>query len=164
MKVCNCMLASEICLVLFLSCTRLHYKVSTRILQDRARLHQFCIELGNELDVTFCSPSSRQVIYYGGKLVDGAVKEYKKDLLMDATNISSSGDLGPLLKLAREAVEEQKSIIGPAADATVAVAVAGQTTVSEKDGAVIGQAPITVAEDTDAANDAFLTMVQQSHG
>jgi hypothetical protein len=115
--------------------------------------------LGNELDVTFCSPSSRQVIYYGGKLVDGAVKDYKKDLLMDATNISSSGDLGPLLKLARKEIEEQESI-GPAADA--AAAAAGQT-VRENEGAVIDQAP-TVTEDTDAANDAFLTMVQQSHG
>jgi hypothetical protein len=130
--------------------SRQSWQVSTRIFQDRARLHQFCTELAKKLDVAFDSPAPRRVLYYGGKLVDGAVKDYKKDLLMDGKNINSSGDLGPLLTLAQEAEEQE----------IIRAAASGQT-VSEKEGAVLGQAP---TEDNDAVNDIFLAMVQQSHG
>lgn len=63
------------------------WQVAARVLADRGRLHQFCIELAKTLEVHFDSPTARRVFYYGGNLVDGAVKDFKKNLLMDRNNI-----------------------------------------------------------------------------
>lgn len=64
-----------------------NWQVAARVLADRGRLHQFCIELAKTLGVNFDSPTARRVFYYGGNLVDGAVKDFKKNLLMDRNNI-----------------------------------------------------------------------------
>jgi hypothetical protein len=71
--------------------SRQSWQVAARILSERGRLHQFCMDLAKQLKVNFDSPTSRRVFYYGGTLVDGAVKDFKKDLLMDRNNISMGG-------------------------------------------------------------------------
>jgi small-conductance mechanosensitive channel len=73
--------------------SRISWQFAARIMADRGRLHQFCVELSKRMQVNFDSPTSRSVLYYGGNLVDGAVKDFKKNLLMDRNNISR-GDLG----------------------------------------------------------------------
>jgi small-conductance mechanosensitive channel len=133
--------------------SRQSWQVCTRVLQERARLHQFCIELATKLEVSFDSAPARRVLYYGGNLVDGHVKEYKKDLTADQ-NIQSSGDLGPLLRQAEEAIatEEQgmdtpnPSVVEQVSGENVAVAQSGMT------------------ETQGNADMLFLSMVQQSHG
>lgn len=73
--------------------SRLSWQLAARIFADRGRLHQYCVELSKQLGVNFDSPTSRKVLYYGGNLVDGAIKDFKKNLLMDRNNISR-GDMG----------------------------------------------------------------------
>jgi hypothetical protein len=123
--------------------SRLNWQLATRILVDRGRLHQFCVELAKKMEVNFDSPTSRKVLYYGGNLVDGAVKDFKKNLLMDPNNISR-GDLGMFGSrndLQRRSPQEVSgaSIGIPSADPE-----------SEPPRA------------SSAANDLFLSMVQQS--
>ena len=71
--------------------SRHSWQVAARILSERGRLHHFCTDLAKQLEVNFDSPTSRRVFYYGGNLVDGAVKDFKKNLLMDRNNISMGG-------------------------------------------------------------------------
>jgi hypothetical protein len=71
--------------------SRHSWQVAARVLSERGRLHQFCTDLSKQMQVNFDSPTSRRVFYYGGKLIDGAVKDFKKNLLMDRNNISMGG-------------------------------------------------------------------------
>eukprot|EP00980_Cylindrotheca_fusiformis_P002338 scaffold543_cov119-Cylindrotheca_fusiformis.AAC.5 len=72
--------------------SRHSWQVAARVLADRGRLFQFCIELAKRLEVNFESPNPRSILYYGGTLVNGAVQEFKKDLLADESNIQNRGD------------------------------------------------------------------------
>lgn len=69
--------------------SRHSWQVAARILEDRGRLFQFCTELSKEMEVNYDSPPPRRILYYGGNLVSGAVKDFKKDLLMDENNITN---------------------------------------------------------------------------
>lgn len=69
--------------------SRYTWQVAARIMADRGSLHQFCVDLSKRLKVNFDSPTTRRVFYYGGNLVDGAVRDFKKNLLMDSNNILS---------------------------------------------------------------------------
>lgn len=79
--------------------SRQTWQVLTRILEDRARLHQFCIETAEKLHVEYDIGAPRRVLYYGGNLVEGHVSEErcKKDLL-SRQNIRSGSGLGSMLK------------------------------------------------------------------
>lgn len=125
------------------------WQVAARVLADRGRLHQFCVELSKKMKVNFDSPTMRRVLYYGGNLVDGAVNDYKKNLLMDPTNISNRrgfdmttsarGDLGR---------SSSRGTAGSAPDRT------SETRDNEA----------TQPSTNNMEDDLFLSMVAQSHG
>lgn len=71
--------------------SRHSWQEAGRVLEDRGRLFQYSIELAKEMKVNFDAPASQQVLYYGGELKDGGIKDYKRNLLMDRTNISRNG-------------------------------------------------------------------------
>jgi hypothetical protein len=142
--------------------SRQSWQASPRVLQDRARLHQFCVELATKLKVTFDSPNPRRVLYYGGNLVEGAVKDYKKDLL-SSPNVNSShdlepflgpgsgsGDLGPLLRPEADESDKGKPVSGTAINEHLS-----------NQGDPLGEAG---TETNDATNKLFLSMLQGSHG
>jgi len=60
--------------------SRHSWQLATRVLLERGQLHQFCMDVSKEFKVQFDSPTSQLVFYYGGNLVDGAVKDFKKNL------------------------------------------------------------------------------------
>lgn len=72
---------------------RSHYtwQAATRLTTERGLLHQFCIECAKEMEVSFDSPPSQQILYYGGTLVNGVVTKNKRDLLLDPDNVMDDG-------------------------------------------------------------------------
>jgi hypothetical protein len=158
--------------------SRQSWQVSTRVLQERARLHQFCIELAAKLEVSFDSAVARRVLYYGGNLVEGHVKDYKKDLLTHP-NIQSSGDLGPLVQQAKEAMAAEEQGVGTpnplfvplvqqAKEAMAAeeqgVGTPNPSVVEQVSGENAAVAQSGMKETRDVADMLFLSMVQESHG
>jgi small-conductance mechanosensitive channel len=143
--------------------SRQSWQVSPRVLQDRARLHQFCVELAAKLNVKFDSPDPRRVLYYGGSLVEGAVKDYKKDLLSSpnvhsANDLESflvpgigSGDVGPLLRPEADEIDKGKPLSGTAVNEHLS-----------NQGGALREAG--TEETIDATNNLFLSMLQGSHG
>lgn len=127
--------------------SRLSWQVAARILADRGRLHQFCVEMAKELKVNFDSPTMRRVLYYGGNLVDGAVKDFKKNLLMDPANItkSQSGSIDPFGM--QQATSSGR--IGPMSS-------------QQASGSLNPDVEATPAPSS-SVDDLFLAMVQQSH-
>lgn len=89
--------------------SRHSWQVAARILADRGRMFQFCSDLAKKLKVNFDSPAPRRVLYYGGNLVSGAVKDFKKDLLMDENNITN-GDPSMMFGSARNITQRT---VGP---------------------------------------------------
>ena len=118
------------------------WQVAVRVLGDRGRLHQFCTELAKKLGVNFDSPTTRRVFYYGGNLVDGAVKDFKKNLLMDRNNIRH----GDFFSSARE--------LHGSAGLSVPPPVQRSTTEDREAHIPSGKSD---------AEDLFLSMLQESH-
>eukprot|EP00980_Cylindrotheca_fusiformis_P002337 scaffold543_cov119-Cylindrotheca_fusiformis.AAC.4 len=72
--------------------SRHSWQEAGRVLEDRGRLFQYSMELAKEMNVYYDAPATQQVLYYGGELKDGGVKDYKKNLLMERSNIIKRGD------------------------------------------------------------------------
>lgn len=123
--------------------SRHSWQVAARVLADRGRLHQFCTELAKKLGVNFDSPTARRVFYYGGSLVDGAVKDFKKNLLMDRNNISHGDFLGSSRDLHRDHPSNTSRGPTPNTNATIDPEVESPTF-------------------NTTADDLFLSLVQQS--
>lgn len=87
--------------------SRHSWQNAVRVMQEKGRLHRYTMELADRLGVKYHVPNPRQVMYYGGNLVDGAVKEYKKDLLR-ATNIDSNGEAGPFGSKSNPTQQQQR--------------------------------------------------------
>jgi len=130
--------------------SRHNWQVSARIMEDRGRLHQFCVELAKKMKVNFDSPATRRVLYFGGNLVDGAVKDFKKNLLMDPTNISTRGEAeifgSSRAELRRRPSRDTDNNLTP-------FRASGSVNVDNE----------ATPPSTNAANDIFLSMVHQSH-
>jgi hypothetical protein len=116
--------------------SRHSWQIASRVLMDRAKLHQFTISLAQKMEVAFDSPQPRRILYYGGSLVEGAVEDYKKDLLKHR-NLSTSGDLG--------SISQQGT--------------GGEAKVVEEESIQDSSQQYT----SDEAKDAFLAMIQQGH-
>lgn len=83
---CNDINSDDECVMYDLCVRSRHsWQEAGRVLENRRRLFQYCIELSKETKVNFDSLAPRHVLYYsyGGNLVDGAIKDFKKNLLMD---------------------------------------------------------------------------------
>ncbi len=123
--------------------SRHSWQVAARVLADRGRLHQCCTELSRKLGVNFDSPASRRVFYYGGNLVDGAVKDFKKNLLMDRNNISRGDFFGSSRDLQRNHRQGENRVSPPSVSDTF-------------------DPEAETPTGNNAANDLFLSMIQQS--
>lgn len=124
---------------------------------SRADLRRFTVDLAAKMKVQYDSAAPRRILYYGGNLDEGAVTDYKKNLVRPA-NINSgrgaSGDLGLWAQQAGLQGHVSTSSIDPSAPTDFDTA--GQ---NETDGQAQTQSNGMVS---DMANDAFLSMVQQA--
>jgi hypothetical protein len=121
---------------------------------SRADLRRFTVDLAAKMKVQFDSAAPRRILYYGGALNEGAVTDYKKNLVRPVNIDSSrgtSGDLGLWAQQAGLQGNVSTSSVDPTAFDT-----AGQ---NETDGQAQTKSIDMVS---DMANDAFLTMVQQA--
>jgi hypothetical protein len=124
-------------------------------------LRRFTVDLASKLKVQYDSAAPRRILYYGGALNEGAVTDYKNNLVRPV-NINSgrgtSGDLGLFAQQAGSQRQEvsTSSTLDPTASAPTAFDTAGQ---NETDVQAQTQSSDMVS---DMANDAFLTMVQQA--
>ena len=124
---------------------------------SRADLRRFTVDLAAKMKVQYDSAAPRRILYYGGTLNEGAVTDYKKNLVRPVNIDSgrgSSGDLGLWAQQAGLHGHVPTSSIDPSAP--TAFDNAGQ---NETDGQAQTQSNDMVS---DMANDAFLTMVQQA--
>lgn len=72
----------------------------------------FCMKLAEELGVEYDSGAPRRVLYYGGNLVEGAKKDYKKDLL-GGQNIFNTRDLsGGLHEVVNQTDDGMRAVFG----------------------------------------------------
>jgi hypothetical protein len=140
--------------------SRLSWQVAPRVFMSRADLRRFTVDLAAKMKVQYDSAAPRRILYYGGALNEGAVTDYKNNLVRPV-NINSgrgtSGDLGLWAQQAGSQGQVSGSSIDPTASAPTAFDTAGQ---DETDGQAQTQSSDMVS---DMANDAFLTMVQAQH-
>eukprot|EP00536_Pseudo-nitzschia_multiseries_P006518 jgi/Psemu1/255455/estExt_Genewise1Plus.C_1390082 len=69
------------------------WQVSNRVYKDRGELFQFCIGLSFKLKIKYDAPNARRIMYYGGALDHGAVKDYKRHLLNTSNIINNDEDI-----------------------------------------------------------------------
>ena len=124
------------------------WQVAARVLADRGRLHRFCVELAKKLGVNFDSPTTRRVFYYGGNLVDGAVKDFKKNLLMDRNNIRHGDFFRPTRDVFQPELHQPEGLNVP-------------PPVTRRSTIVDGEARIPSGNNH--VDDLFLSMLQESH-
>jgi hypothetical protein len=67
------------------------WQVSNRVLRHRGELHQFAIALSFKLHINYDKPNKRNIMYYGGSLVNGGVQDYKARVLKNS-NINNNNN------------------------------------------------------------------------
>lgn len=60
------------------------------MLQKQGDLHRHCVDLSYKLNIQYDSPEARNILYYGGSLVDGGKKDFKGNVLSNQ-NIRNDG-------------------------------------------------------------------------
>jgi hypothetical protein len=79
--------------------SRFSWQVSNKVIQFQGELHRFLVSLACNLHIKYDTPNERSIMYYGGSLVDGAVRDYKARVLNNS-NIINNNDfitgLGPM--------------------------------------------------------------------
>eukprot|EP00537_Pseudo-nitzschia_pungens_P010899 CAMPEP_0172391710 /NCGR_PEP_ID=MMETSP1061-20121228/8053_1 /TAXON_ID=37318 /ORGANISM="Pseudo-nitzschia pungens, Strain cf. pungens" /LENGTH=1098 /DNA_ID=CAMNT_0013122399 /DNA_START=125 /DNA_END=3421 /DNA_ORIENTATION=- len=58
-----------------------NWQVSNRVYMHRGELFQFCVSLSYKLKIHYDGTNVRRILYYGGSLDNGGVKDYKTHLL-----------------------------------------------------------------------------------
>jgi hypothetical protein len=167
--------------------SRYTWQICNRVFQSQAELHKFCIALSFRLGINYDSPNPRTIMYYGGSLVDGGVQDYKVNVLQNA-NINNGNDIltglvpkdmrvafarsasQPSLDDEEKAPRYANTVIGSRAmeqhtqetndDEMEGGSVEDETN-EEDDGDL---KVVDSDEDAEDANEAFLNLLQKSHG
>lgn len=70
--------------------SRFSWQVSNKVIQFQGELHRFLVSLSSKLHIKYDTPNTRSIMYYGGSLVDGGVKDYKTRVLNNSNIINSN--------------------------------------------------------------------------
>jgi len=96
--------------------SRYTWQLSSRVLQYRGELHQFCVELAFKFGINYNTPNPRSIMYYGGSLLDGGVKDYKTRVLKN-DNIQNNNEIftglvpnNMALSLKTKSLEEKEAV------------------------------------------------------
>lgn len=74
--------------------SRFTWQICNRVFQSQADLHMFCVALSFRLGINYDAPNTRSIMYFGGSLVDGGVQDYKANILQN-DNISNDKEILP---------------------------------------------------------------------
>ena len=77
--------------------SRHSWQVAPRVLQNRAGLRHFTVQLARKMKVQWESATPRSVTYYGGTLIAGGVTDYKTNLVQQE-NILASGQKASIVQ------------------------------------------------------------------
>ena len=91
------------------------WQASNKVLRHRGELHQFAIALSFKLHINYDEPNKRNILYYGGSLVNGGVQDYKARVLQNS-NINDNNDGNILTGLASISPEILKQKSRPVVD------------------------------------------------
>ena len=150
------------------------------MLQKQGELHRHCVDLSYKLNIHYDSPNARNILYYGGSLIDGGKKDFKANILSNQ-NISndgsiaggSAGDLSQYLQM-----QSLRSTVSASGTSSERTETQTDTTKlpsdddkkasgsSASDNAISSEPLPPSLEgkyDDDAAGRQFLTMLQESH-
>lgn len=64
--------------------SRFSWQVSNKVIQMQGEFHRFLVSLAIKLHIKYDAPNKRSIMYYGGSLVNGGIKDYKTKVLTNS--------------------------------------------------------------------------------
>jgi hypothetical protein len=71
--------------------SRFSWQVSNKVIHFQGEFHRFLVALAYKLRIKYDTPNTRSIMYYGGSLIDGGIKDYKTNVLANS-NINDNNN------------------------------------------------------------------------